>query len=210
MALAFFLGVVALVVAQPKRSPEIERRRQAALSRWDEPPPSRPPAEVRALRERVERAAEQAERAARPGGTKSFSTSVHEDEVNSLLATDPRIRKELAAKGIRQLTVLFESGRVLIDGVCDVGGLSLRVSADAVPAVRPDGTVDLRIENARAGRFPIPADKMAQARTELAKALAMQDPSRGRVTSLEVLDGEIRVSGEATGELPDVPDLTGG
>lgn len=205
-ALAFFGVVSGLALSQPQRSPEVEKRRQAAVSRWGEPPPSQPPAEVRALRDRVERAAEEAERSAPPGGTKRFTALVSEDELNSLLATDPRIRKELAAQGVKELTILFENGRVLVDALVDRGGLTLRASADGIPVVRSDGTVDVRIENARAGRFPIPSDAMAKVRGELAKALATQDPKHGKVTSLDIVRGRITISGEATGDLPDLTD----
>lgn len=196
-AIGFFCLVVCLALWAPTRPPEVQKRRDAALERWSDQPPRSPAPEARALKDRMELTRDQATRAARSTGRAPFEITMTEDEVNALFATEPDLRAELERQGVRDLTVLFERGRMLLDATVTRGGLTVSVSADAVPIVRSDGTLDVRVEGPRAGRFPIPPSLLDEARRALAEALASQDPRQLRLESVSVSPGTMTVRGQA-------------
>ncbi|MBP7560007.1 MAG: LmeA family phospholipid-binding protein [Armatimonadetes bacterium] len=206
-ALCFFGGVVSFALRPPQRSPEVRQRRDDVLRLWDSPPPATPPAEVEALKDRMRQTVERLDALPAQSGPRSFEVAITEDEVNTALAADPRIRAELEQRGVRSVSILFEGGRAMVDGVVDIGGVAAPVTADAVPTVNSDGTIHVAIENARAGMFPLPAALLDQVRTKFEEILRKQDPERGRIQSISLQDGVLTLRGEVTGELPSEAEL---
>lgn len=206
-ALAFFGAVIATALRPPQRQPEVQARRDEVLRLWESPPPASTPAEVRRLQERMRETVARLDSAPPGSGPRTFEVTVTEDEVNAALATDPQVRAELERQGVRSVSILFEDGRAMLDGVVELGGVQAPVTADAVPSVNADGTIRVAIENARAGMFPLPAAMLEKVRAKLEEALRKQDPQRGRIRSLVLDGGVLTMRGEVTGDLPSEAEL---
>jgi hypothetical protein len=205
--LCLFGALIGATLTTPERPPEIQERRNEYVDLWEAPAPATPPPEVQALKDRMRQAAERVEALPADAGPRPFDVRITEDEVNAALATDPRIRAELERQGARRVTILFDDGRAMIDGIVEMGGMEAPVTADAVPTVRPDGTIDVAIENAQAGIFPLPASLMNKVRSKLEDLLRQQDPERGRITGITMQDGVLTLRGEITGDLPSADEL---
>jgi len=195
--------VMGLALSDPRRAPEVRARREVARALWNTPS-SQPSPEAQAVRDRVKRVADQAASQPESGAPRQYDVTITEDEANALLATDPDIRKKLESQGVHQVTLLFEDGRILVDGRVTYAGMTLDVSGDAVPTVREDGTLDVRVENAKAGGFPMPGSALGEVERLLESVLSQQDPSRGRINALKVSQGSLRLEAETRGEVPEL------
>ncbi len=200
-SLLLFGMVMGLALRDPRRAPEVQARREAARALWSAPSSERAP-EAEALRSRMERVAERAAEQSGSDGAHLYDVTVTEAEANALLATDPEIRRALESHGVHQMTLLFEQGRILIDGKVTYRGMTLDVRGDAVPSVRADGTLDVRVENAKASGFPMPPSVLGEVERMLEDVLSQQDPSRGRIHSLTLSKGSLRLEAETRGEMP--------
>lgn len=206
-SLCFFGTVVATIIAPPRRSPAVQQRREEALRLWESPPPESPSPQAPTLELRVQEAVERLESTPADTGPVPFQVVLTEDEVNMALATDRQVRAALAAQGVRRVSILFEDGHAVIEGVVELGGVEVHVTAHAVPIVNPDGTIRVAIEHARAGVLPLPPTVLNKVRAKLEEILRQQDPRRGIIDSITVDDGVLSLRGRVTGELPSAEEL---
>jgi hypothetical protein len=202
--LLFFGISLGLALSKPRVDPGTRDRRQQAERLWQSQSPEASRATAARAVERARTVRRQVAEQASAGKLAPFELTVSEDEVNALIASDERVRDAMRSQGVRDVTVLFEERRMLLAGQVSRGGFTFDVAADAVPVVRPDGTIDIRIENARAGRFPVPAALVDEARSALAQVLAKQDPERGRVEEVSLTRGKLTIRGRAEGDVPDL------
>lgn len=207
--LLFFGLALGLALSKPRVDPATRERRQQAQGLWQSQSPEASRATAARAVERARTVRQQVAEQASAGKMAPFELAVSEEEVNALIASDERVRDAMRGQGVRDVTVLFEERRILLAGQVSRGGFTFDVAADAVPEVRPDGTIDIRIENARAGRFPVPPALVDEARSALAEVLAKQDPERGRVEEVSLTRGKLTIRGHAEGSIPDLGAATG-
>lgn len=194
-SLLFFGGALALALSTPRATPEVRQRQSEVRDRWAATDSATAKRTADRAVERAQTMRKQVTEQARAGGAVPFEASVSEDEVNALLAADAGAREALRASGVSGVVVLFEEGRAVLSGRVQRSGLDLEVTADLVPTVGADGRVAVAVENARAGRFPLPASLVSQARDALAKAIENQDPERGRIESVAIERGKLTIRG---------------
>jgi hypothetical protein len=195
LSLLFFGVALGLALSRPRVDPGVRERLTRAENRWQEPVSDTSRATARRVTERAESVRRHVAEDASAGQMTPFEITVSEDEVNAILTSNDEVRRVLGEQGVRGATILFEEGKILLSGQADRAGLTFDVTAEAVPIVRADGTLDVRVENARAGNFPLPSSIVEEARSALREAISKQDPERGRIGEVQLTRGRLTVKG---------------
>jgi hypothetical protein len=161
------------------------------------PPPAPSPlspaeqARVEKRLESVRQEVEAIERDVRAGRSHPFSLTLTQQEINSLLSTDNKIRKEFRRHRVERAYVRIEEGRIQASATRRSGGVPVTVTATIVPVLQEDGSLDPRVEGLRVGRVGIPEAGVDRLAKRLVRAV------RDRLLETRVQVESIRIENEA-------------